>query len=321
MMNAASHGTPRAPDGEGSPPTAAATASDPARRRALLGFAGVVSLATVLFGGAWLEMIRAGVADDLHSYTLAIPFVTGWLVWQRRRELAELTLAPSRGLALGLGIVAAGAGGLAFVGDRSGWFENEVSRLSLRILGWVCAVWAAGLWFAGWTALRRFAFASAFLALTVPPPEPMVQAIEIGLQHASADVVEVVFRMLDVTYFRDERSFWLAGLRFEVAQECSGIRSTIVLLVVSILGSYLLLKAPWRRLMIVLLVVPLGIARNTLRICTITLLTANVDPTIIDSPLHHRGGPLFFAVSLIPLFVLLWWFRRQEASPSPTSKR
>ena len=33
---------------------------------------------------------------------------------------------------------------------------------------------------------------------------------------------------------------------------------------------------------------------------------------MIDSPIHHRGGPLFFALSLVPLFLLLWWLRRQE---------
>jgi hypothetical protein len=34
---------------------------------------------------------------------------------------------------------------------------------------------------------------------------------------------------------------------------------------------------------------------------------------MIDSDLHHKGGPIFFALSLIPLFLLLWWFRRMEA--------
>lgn len=33
---------------------------------------------------------------------------------------------------------------------------------------------------------------------------------------------------------------------------------------------------------------------------------------MIDSSIHHRGGPIFFALSLIPLFLLLVWLRRQE---------
>ncbi len=33
---------------------------------------------------------------------------------------------------------------------------------------------------------------------------------------------------------------------------------------------------------------------------------------MIDSPIHRRGGPLFFALSLVPLFLLAWWLRGQE---------
>jgi hypothetical protein len=33
---------------------------------------------------------------------------------------------------------------------------------------------------------------------------------------------------------------------------------------------------------------------------------------MIDSIIHRRGGPFFFALSLFPLFLLLWWLRRQE---------
>jgi hypothetical protein len=33
---------------------------------------------------------------------------------------------------------------------------------------------------------------------------------------------------------------------------------------------------------------------------------------MINSVIHRRGGPFFFAASLIPLFLLLWWLRRGE---------
>ena len=47
-------------------------------------------------------------------------------------------------------------------------------------------------------------------------------------------------------------------------------------------------------------------------ILVIGLLCVHIGPHMIDSPIHHRGGPLFFALSLVPLFLLLWWLRRQE---------
>jgi hypothetical protein len=39
-------------------------------------------------------------------------------------------------------------------------------------------------------------------------------------------------------------------------------------------------------------------------------------PDMIDSVIHHRGGPIFFVLSLGPLFALLWWLRRGEGTPA-----
>ena len=72
------------------------------------------------------------------------------------------------------------------------------------------------------------------------------------------------------------------------------------------------LKSPWRRLVLVAFVIPLGIVRNGVRILTIGLLCVHVGPHMIDSFIHHRGGPIFFVLSLGPLFLLLTWLRRRD---------
>ena len=106
------------------------------------------------------------------------------------------------------------------------------------------------------------------------------------------------------------RLFFAAGLIFqlpnitiEVAQECSGIRSSWVLLMTSILAANLFLKTSWRRFALVAFVIPLAILRNGFRILVIGLLCVNIGPQMIHSVIHRRGGPLFFALSLIPLFL------------------
>jgi exosortase/archaeosortase family protein len=61
-------------------------------------------------------------------------------------------------------------------------------------------------------------------------------------------------------------------------------------------------------------VIPLGLLRNGLRILVISLLCVHIGPEMMNSVIHRRGGPFFFAASLIPLFVLLWWLRRGEVT-------
>jgi exosortase/archaeosortase family protein len=85
-----------------------------------------------------------------------------------------------------------------------------------------------------------------------------------------------------------------------------------VLFIAGLLASHLFLRTRWRRVVLVAFVIPLGILRNGFRILVIGLLCVYVGPHMIDSMIHRRGGPLFFALSLVPLFLLLWWLRRQE---------
>jgi exosortase len=156
------------------------------------------------------------------------------------------------------------------------------------------------------------AFPVAFLIFMVPLPDAAVDWLERASVIASAEATAVYFRLTGTPVLRDGTVFALPGIVLQVAQECSGIRSSWVLFITSLVASHVFLKTRWRKFVLVAFVIPLGILRNGFRILVIGLLCVHVGPGMIDSPIHHRGGPLFFVLSLFPLFLLLWWLRRQE---------
>ena len=106
--------------------------------------------------------------------------------------------------------------------------------------------------------------------------------------------------------------FSLSTGAIQVGQECSGIRSSWVLFITSLVAANLFLKSSWRRALLVGFVIPLGIIRNGFRVFVIGMLCVHFGPQMIHSIIHRQGGPMFFALSLIPLFLLLWWLRRGE---------
>ena len=120
-----------------------------------------------------------------------------------------------------------------------------------------------------------------------------------------------------MSFLRQGLFFQLPGIRLEVAPECSGIHSTLVLFITSLIAGQLFLRAQWKRGLLVLAVVPLGIVRNAFRIWSIGELCVHIGPRMINSPIHRRGGPLFFMLSLIPLFLLLYYLRRSEPKTKP----
>lgn len=256
------------------------------------------------FAFTLVELAGFCLRDDLFSYILLVPFVSGFLISCDRREL-EMTYAPATGVAAGLGALAVIFLTLSFFQAESA----ETATLALRVLAFFFAWNGIATWVLGGRFMRGIAFAAAFLLFLTPLPPDLVNWIEHGLQHASAEVSAWLFPLADIPFFRMGFSFQLPNVTVEVAPECSGIRSTLVLFITSLVAGKLLLDRPWHRAVLTLLVIPLGIFRNAFRIVTLGWLCTHYGPEMIHSPIHHRGGPVFFAISLLPLLAMLVIFR------------
>jgi exosortase C (VPDSG-CTERM-specific) len=159
--------------------------------------------------------------------------------------------------------------------------------------------------FLGKETLQAIAFPIGFLVFMVPIPVFMNNWIVAFLQHGSAATAYGLFRLSGTPVFRYDMEFQLPGFSMEVAPECSGIQSSLVLFLTSLVAGHLFLRTPWKRAVLILAVIPLGILRNGFRIFTIGQLCVRLGPEMIHSPIHLRGGPVFFALSLVPFFLLL----------------
>jgi len=272
------------------------------------GCAGFVVLLTLLFIRPLTRLILYAAGSNLDSYIVLIPFITAYLLYlQRGRPSTPYCTSIGGTVAMGgIGIVALGAaikwhGGL-----------NVNDGLSLMALAFVSFVTAGGFLFFGSKWMASNVFPVAFLIFMVPLPDAAVSWLEKASVLASTESAALFFNLTGTPLARQGTTLELPGIVLQVAQECSGIHSSWVLFIASLLASHLFLRTRWRKAVLVACTIPLGILRNGLRIAVIGLLCVHVGPHMIDSPIHHRGGPLFFALSLIPLFLLLWWLRRQE---------
>jgi exosortase/archaeosortase family protein len=69
--------------------------------------------------------------------------------------------------------------------------------------------------------------------------------------------------------------------------------------------THLLLRSPWRRWLVILLAMPLSVAKNAVRMVTLSLLGMHVDPSFLTGRLHDQGGIVFFSLSVIALWLLI----------------
>jgi exosortase C (VPDSG-CTERM-specific) len=139
----------------------------------------------------------------------------------------------------------------------------------------------------------------------VPLPASSTSGVENFLQHGSALVADGLFKLFGMPVFYHDLIFQLPGISLRVAPECSGIHSSLALLITSMLAGYFFLRQPWQRVVLALAVIPLGLLRNGFRVFVIGELCVQISPDMINSYIHRHGGPLFFVLSLVPFFLLL----------------
>lgn len=262
-----------------------------------------LSALTLCFSWPLTSLFSYALHSDLHSHIVLIPFISAYLLYVHWHQLPEAR-SSSLGWAIfpflcGLALVATG-------------FAQKGFAPSVIALAFICFVIAGGFFFLGKAWMKAAMFPFAFLLFMVPLPDSVANSLENASKLASAECANLFLQLSGTSVLRDGTVFQLPNITIEVAQECSGIRSSWVLLIASTLASYLFLKRNSNRLILALAAIPLGFLRNGFRIAVIGLLCINFGPGMIHSPIHRQGGPLFFVLSLFPLFLLLWYLRRKE---------
>ncbi len=267
-----------------------------------------------------LELVNYAAGSELFSYIFLVPFVSAYLLYLRRDQLpkkhgVDLPIAITF-LVSGLSILA-----VTYWLDLAGQAPAGNGRIVLLTLSFLCWLAGGGFLFLGRPWMRAAAFPLAYLIFMVPMPDAMVDALETASKYASAEAANLFFYLTGTPFIRNGVVFQLPNITIEVAQECSGIRSSWVLFMTSIVAANLFLKTSWRRLALVAFVIPLGIIRNGFRIWVIGTLCIHFGPQMIHSAIHRKGGPLFFVLSLVPLFLFLFWLRRGEGARGPRPRK
>jgi exosortase len=172
----------------------------------------------------------------------------------------------------------------------------------------------------GTRAFRRALFPLCFLFWLVPFPEFVLEPIVSWLQRGSTASAHWLFAVARVHVEQRGMLVHIPGLTLEVAPECSSIRSSLVLVVTTMVLAQLLLRSPWRRALVVAVAIPLSVAKNGLRIFTIAMLATRVDRSFLTGRLHRQGGVIFLVIALAVIGLLIWVVRRGEGEAGIRAK-
>jgi exosortase len=261
-----------------------------------------------VFGAYFVRFFRFSLEQEYTPHFSLILLVSLYLMYTRRKALLAQAAYCVQG---GLPFVLVGI--LCYVlGLKLRFDLGPHDFMALTALG-VVTVWVGSfVMFFGPTATRIVLFPLSFLIFIIPLPEALLLRIITVLQYASAEVVSLLFQLCPFPFTRAGLYFTLPGLHIEVARECSSIRSSLALCIACVLANHLLLHRWWSKAVVLLLVFPLAVFKNGVRIVTLSLLTLYIDKDFMASGLHSRGGVVFFGLALAMLLPIFSGLRKLD---------
>jgi len=287
---------------------ASLTSTSPREFNPWLMFGAWVLLSLLLFSKPVYGLIHLAGNDDTASHIVLIPFISAWLLYTERKEPQRegtFKMWPAAPFFVASALVAVFP--LACTTCAPG------IRLSGYALSLVLLVIAGFVFILGSAAAKSSWFALVFLLFSVPIPEVFLGKIIYWLQAGSAAIAEFFFNLSGAPVLRQGFVFRLPRMSIEVAQECSGIRSSLALLILALLVAHFSFRPFWKKLVFVAAGLCMMLIKNGIRIASLTLLANYVNPAFLTGNLHHHGGVVFFLIGLALLLPVFWTLRRGEA--------
>jgi exosortase len=269
-----------------------------------------IVIATLVSWSVLVAVCKNALHDDQQSHILLILPVSLALLYSERRNMLRRAQ-----YSVPAGII------LVMLVALSVWIDRYPSLLSqndslslhmaLLVASWITAFLAAY----DVSASRTARFPLLFLFLMVPIPDFVLDWTTWLLQKGSAETAFLLLKAANVPVQRQGWVLGLPGIDIEVARECSGIHSALVLFIVSLVLGHLFLQSSGRKILLVTLAGLIAVAKNGLRIFALSVLKVYVDPLALNGELHRQGGILFFLLGLGILMLIVRWLRKGERGP------
>jgi len=264
----------------------------------------VSGLVAALYGPVLTQMVVQWWQDPDYGHGFVVPLFVGYVVYQRRHKLRQVPLEPSNlGFPVMLGAI------VLFLAGALG-AELFVSRSSLLFLfgGMI-------LFFAGWKLLRALAFPLVFLVLMIPLPALIYNQVTFPLQFLASRLASNSLELVGIPVLREGNVLVLPNYSLEVVEACSGIRSLMSLIALAVAYGYFVEKRLWARITLVVLMVPIAVASNALRVVGAGVVTYFWGPRYAEGFFHFFQGWLIF-VSAVACMLFMHWLLSHLARSS-----
>ncbi len=256
------------------------------------------ALLLLLYASVLKHLVVQWWSDADYGHGFFVPLFSGYILWRERERWTRTKIKPANfGFAVMIGAI-----GLLILGSLGA--ELFTSRFSLLAL-------LAGmiLFLAGWKMLHAVSFPLSYLMWMIPIPAIVYNQITFPLQLIASRLATSWLELAHVPVLRDGNILVMSNYSLEVVEACSGIRSLMTLMALAVAYGYLVSPRRWVRYVLLVLMVPIAIFTNAIRIMAAAILARRFGPAAAEGFLHEFSGWAIFLVALLLMFGSYWILR------------
>ncbi len=249
---------------------------------------GIAVIYADIFQGLYFDWMD----DPNYSHGLLVPIISGYFIWQQREELEKLDIKPATsGIVLVIFALL-----ILFAGVAAQEYFSKRASLVFLLAGVV-------LFLLGWQWLKSLALPVGFLFFMIPLPYIVYDAMAFPLKLFVAKFSVIALKLMGVVVWREGNIIMFPQTVLEVADACSGLRSLMSLLALGVALAVLSQEKMSRRVVLVLLTIPIAIFTNMIRVIGTGFLAQYYGAAAAEGFFHEFAGMGVFVLAMVLLFV------------------
>ena len=269
------------------------------------------ALSLLLFAVAFSPVFKILFDQWIKSEDYAHAFITlpiiAFMVWKQRRSIV---FKSDKGSLFGLVIVLLSI--FAYLVSLHAHIQSIAS------ISMVTTIVGMLVYIIGFRCVSELSMPLLLLLLLIPIPSLIYSKATLPLQLKVSQTSEILLRLFQVPIFREGNVLEIPDKVFEVVQACSGMRSIISLVTLSLIIGFFTLERGWSKLILLLSSIPVAIFTNIIRLVVMVLAFHYYKFDLSTGTSHTVMGLSLFILALIIIVALqrmiVSWERRFKKS-------
>ena len=266
-----------------------------------------MALFIVAYFPAFQILVKKWAALDEYSHAFFTVPIIIFMFWSKREFLTENTGRYSH-----WGVILVAFSIISYL------ISLQLQIPTITSLATVMTILSILIYLTGTKSLKKLITPIILLVIIIPIPNQIYSMLTLPMQLKASQASEIIISLFNVPILREGNVINIPEKSFQVVEACSGMRSIITLMTLSLTMAYFTLTKNISKSLLLTSSIPIAFLVNIIRVVVMVLAFHFFKMDLTAGTIHTIMGLVIFGIALLILFMLTRilenWERKEKQS-------